>query len=126
MAQRLSGIWFKLVEGDGFYLGILIVPLQVALNIEDKGRWRVAKRAELMPDVNVSFMDFIAADHIMRDAIMIFGITVSDINKEPGFAFIPSAEYMQRGPAVLTQPAVRRANTEAVNNRFTGLEFANE
>lgn len=110
MPQRLSGIWFKLAEPDGFYLGILMVPLQVALNLEDMGRGRVAATAAL-PSISsfdprerlspaeytINYIDLVQADHLLRDAIMVFGISASNLNKESGFAFIPSAGRDQEG-----------------------------
>lgn len=140
MAQRLSGIWFKLVEPDGFHLGILMVPEQIAHGIETRGRWRCAQRADWMPagawtigdgmtapmDVTVSFIDFVPADHLMRDAIMVFGISLSGLNKEPGFAFIPSAEYMFRGPAQTAKVKGKDVQSQAVASRFSVLDFADD
>lgn len=133
MAQRLSGIWFKLVDQDGCYLGILMVPEDIALGMEGTGRYRCARRVSL-PSV-ASWMgkatkslipeptymiDFVAADHLMQDAIMVFGITLSDLNKERGFAFIPSAEYLQRGPSL---PKVEPVTAQPVDSRFQVLDF---
>lgn len=136
MAQRLSGIWFKLVEPDGFHLGILMVPEQVAHGIETRGRWRCAKRSSLpsiaafVPGVSPAMamegnlIDFVPADHLMRDAIMVFGISLSDLNKEAGFAFIPSAEYMFRGPAQPAKVKGKDVQSQAVASRFSVLDFA--
>ena len=119
MAMRLSGIWFKLVEGDGFFLGILLVPKDVADSIEQHGRCRVARAmglsvmasfelgAMMRPSDAINFIDFTRSYDDRRDAIMMFGCTVSDINKENGFAFVPSADYLGRAyvpPAVETTP----------------------
>ena len=134
MAQRLSGIWFKLVEPDGFYMGILMVPKEVADGIETNNRWRVAKRmrpdellpvpwskAAPLPVMSVSMIDFVAADGLMRDAIMVFGLTMAELNQERGFAFIPSAEYLQRGPSL---PKVEPVKAEPVDSRFKVLDFS--
>lgn len=141
MAQRLSGIWFKLVEPDGFHLGILMVPPGVAGNIETHGRCRCPQRADWMPawawtigaggmtapmGVTVSFIDFVPADHLMRDAIMVFGISLSGLNKEPGFAFIPSAEYMFRGLAQPAKVKGKDVQNQAVASRFSVLDFADD
>lgn len=113
MAKRLSGIWFKVVEMDGFYAGILMVPQEVAHGIESATCCRYAKcfdltikPAWLVTGANVQkiapidYIDFVSADGSMRDAIMVYGITMSDLNKERGFAFIPSAEYLLRGKPI--------------------------
>lgn len=137
--MRLSGIWFKLLEPDGFYMGILMVPKEVADGIELQNRWRVARpeagipfskattiapnyyRVDLAPsDMSISMIDFVAADHLMRDAIMVFGISLSDLNKERGFAFIPSAEFLQRGPSL---PKVEQVKAEPADSRFKVLDF---
>ena len=140
MPQRLSGVWFKLVEPDGFYLGILMVPEGVARMLEDKGcPVRVARR-NAMPSWRdwaqgirpqdydmVDAMGFYPCPSISDDAIAVVGITLSELNKEPGFAFIPSAEYMQRGPVPEKKPQRRQsAVTEPAPNRFAVLDFPDE
>jgi hypothetical protein len=132
MPQRLSGIWFKLVEGDGFYLGILMVPEDVARALESPGRTRCARMPTMAiglwtgtnaaPVAEIQTIDFVLADNLMRDAIMVFGITLSDLNKERGFAFIPSAEYLLRGPTK-AQVNAGKVNDKAVSNRFAALDF---
>lgn len=133
MPQRLSGIWFKLVEPDGFYRGILMVPQVVAVTIEQNRPCRMAQRGKL-PSVSdygvlpndISFMDFVpASDYLLRDAIMVFGISLSDLNKEPGFAFIPSADYLARGPRPVEIKKVAEGSTmeRAVASRFERLDF---
>jgi len=137
MPKRLSGAWFKLVEPDGFYLGILMVPERIALSLEEnRGPFNVPQRAnwpsisfgmDIAPmDVSVKMMTFLPA-YEPPDALMVYGISMSDLNKEPGFAFIPGAEYMQRGPVPEKKPQRRQsAVTEAAPNRLAVLDFPDE
>ena len=130
MAQRLSGIWFKLVQPDGFYLGILCVPQSVAEGIEKGGRWRCQMSVQRYvstaddrlvaraPD-RIYYFDFVPMDHIMRDAIAVFGISLSDLNKEPGFALIPSKDYIDLG-----KPAPANIAPPEKKTSFPELDFA--
>lgn len=135
MPKRLSGAWFKLVEPDGFYLGILMVPEQVASEIERRdGPFRYPRRPpmsmytmwrdKLEPSamMDMQIIDLVPAPYPMTDAIMVFGISLSDLNKEPGFAFIPSADYLNRGPAE-TVKKTAKTKPEPVPNRFSVLDF---
>lgn len=105
MAMRLSGIWFKYVEPDGFYLGILMMPQDAADMVEKHGRARTRKAwvpsavpsFKVQGSVMVEFIDIVAMDQQVTGAVAVFGISPSDLNKERGFAFVPSADYLQRG-----------------------------
>lgn len=107
--MQLSGNWFKLVEPGAAYLGVLMVPEWVSADIESRRERgdavQVARRAHWSAvgwcrnasnDSERSAVFLIAPIYRQDDALALIGITPEEISAEPGFAFLPSAEYLRR------------------------------
>lgn len=107
--NRLSGAWFKLVDERLTHIGLLMVPENVAKAFEkDKrshvehyrepslpmGNWTMAMMATA-PMIH-KFVIGQTWDREGRDALRLYMITPDEIATEPGFVFLPSAEYLRR------------------------------
>jgi len=114
--KRLSGAWFKLVDDAGICIGLLMVPERVAGVFEGgefhvrcyrhPGTPPVTWSPEMMNEAVVEFRFFLISQswrYNARDALELQMITPEEIATEPGYAFIPSAEYLRR-PAVVETP----------------------
>jgi hypothetical protein len=109
--NRLSGAWFKLVDERGVHIGVLMVPEDVALQFEKNheyyvGCYRRSKMltgmlsvtSEPMNSQSASLGRFLVKrcyhlDH--HDALSLEMITPEEVSTEPGFAFLPNAEYLR-------------------------------
>lgn len=105
MSRRLSGAWFKLVDTGNTYLGALMMPEVLARHLEREKSSVVAYQRpppittfpslrEMQGDVTVRQYTISKAYYPMEDAVMVFGITPDDLALEPGFAFLPNADYL--------------------------------
>jgi len=107
--MRLSGAWFKLADERGVYIGLLMVPEVVSEAFEKKHQHTV--QCYRVPHMPGFFSDPLAINSVIkmhpfiitecwniegRDMLNLVSITPEEISAEPGFAFLPSAEYMRR------------------------------
>jgi hypothetical protein len=114
--MRLSGAWFKLADDRGVYIGLLMVPEDVSDAFEKKHERSVQRyRRPRMPRF---FTDHVTMSNTIEispfiitecwkiesmDMLTLIMITPEEISAEPGFAFLPSAEYLRR--PVVAPPA---------------------
>jgi hypothetical protein len=107
--MRLSGAWFKLADERGVYIGLLMVPEVVSDAFEKKHETSVrCVRHPQMPmwldnpgamNNLVAFTPFVVELSWRieaRDMLTLWLITPEEISAEPGFAFLPSAEYLRQ------------------------------
>lgn len=105
MSRRLSGAWFKLVAQNGDHLGMLMVPEGVAKHLEGKEyAYTTAKQMKIdaywptlksmQESVIVHQFHIAQAGWCSDNAVHIVGITPEEIDGEPGFAFLPNADYL--------------------------------
>jgi hypothetical protein len=99
------GTPYKLISPRGTLLGVLTVPDEIA---HELGR-RDYVRFALMPPFDVrAYFDntppaacaeaTIARCHHLefgRDGVQVFGVSIEDLEKRPGWSFAPSAGYLR-------------------------------
>lgn len=113
--NRLSGAWFKLCDRAG-YIGLLMVPDGLAERFEKRldrhvrcyrqprmpVMWGKQDMLSTIPALSLFVVEQNwSLDH--PESLMLHMITPEEISAEPGFAFLPSAEYLQR--PVVEKPA---------------------
>jgi hypothetical protein len=107
----LSGGSVKLRDDHGAFIGVLIVPSNISTQLDyvksHERTVRVFKRPlmtaaswsphdDAMCEIMQAEFFLIVPSYHRSDSFMLAGITPEEINSEPGFAFLPSAEYMRR------------------------------
>lgn len=125
MSRRLSGAWFKLVNQRGNYLGMLMMPEDAARHLEGKEySYTTYRRPEpgAFPTLSGIQADMllqqlhqfhiVKASYIAENAVFIIGITPDEIITEPGFAFLPSAEYIRAMLAPKPEPIAAEPKPE--------------
>jgi hypothetical protein len=105
VVKALSGHSFKLTDPkDGAYLGVLIVPESVAEYLGNHYQ-AMCQRYSRFPSIfeGPTNYDVISAGQFwltkaygLEGAVNVHQITPEEISLEPGFAFLPSAEYLRR------------------------------
>lgn len=105
----LSGGSIKLCDEQGVFIGVLMVPSNVGVQLDYIEGHRRTVRVFKRPPMNLAFPSL--HDEAMLDAMRaqffliiptpsgsftLARITPEEISAEPGFAFLPSAEYMRR------------------------------
>lgn len=102
--RSLDGSACKLVDKAGKRIGVLFLPKAIAEQIEKRDVVRVFRR----PHQSISCFPTSILDSVMvqtflvcqsyhsGDVVELVGIEPEEVENEPGFAFLPNAEYMRR------------------------------
>ncbi len=106
--KALSGTMFKLADKRGEYLGVLIVPAWVAKALAGSDEYQTVAVQQHVPltnpfshpneiDANATTGVFnLASSYDLAGGVVLLGIDVGAISKQPGFAFLPAASYLAR------------------------------
>ena len=125
MPKRLSGAWFKWVEQDGFYLGLLLMCEQYASIVDGGGTFTVARglpsvENPFSPGNAVGMADiktFLIAPAYQPGAIYVVGITPEEIETEANFAFQASLAYLRGRPKSLGSDSIVPAERWSVDQQ---------
>ncbi len=103
--------WAKVLDpvDNKSVLGLIGMKHSIADTLERRGGHRIIGRAEMataqwwatatdmtLTDMTISSFTIQRARHRYGDGVFVFGIQLEALSEEPGFMFLPSAEYIRR------------------------------